>query len=155
MLNSGKKWDLGVYGNPIKIVNVRSSVLVLYSQLILEFNIYTHTLTKTFSLPVCTLDFTVMESNKTFDSFLLMVGECNSLYSVNFPIPDTNKTGIVPTRSVSISNRLGTCLKIRNNLVYVAGSDGAIDVFLNGEMHLAVLVQKRWWFYVFKEWDRE
>ena len=47
-------------GQALKVVVVRNSVLVLYPKMVLEFNAYTHTLTTSLTLPLATIDLSLM-----------------------------------------------------------------------------------------------
>ncbi len=69
-----------------------------------------------------------------------MVGECNKVYSVNYETI-LRKSGEALGDSAEISSRMGKCVQVRDRLVLVGGSDGTVDVLLNGEMLLMVLVE--------------
>ncbi len=124
----------------MKVVLARNSVLVLFPRKLVQFNIYTFTQSAIIALPVHTLDFTLLECAKTLSCSLMMVGECNKVYSVNYE-STMRKSGEVLSDSAEISSRMGKCVQVRDRLVLVGGSDGTVDVLLNGEMLLMVLVE--------------
>lgn len=115
-------------------------MLVLFPRKLVQFNIYTFTQSAIIALPVHTLDFTLLEWAKTLSCSLMMVGECNKVYSVNYE-STMRKSGEVLSDSAEISSRMGKCVQVRDRLVLVGGSDGTVDVLLNGEMLLMVLVE--------------
>lgn len=118
----------------------RNSVLVLFPRKLVQFNIYTFMQSSIIALPVQTLDFTLLECAKTLSCSFMMVGECNKVYSVNYE-STIRKSCYVLSDSAGISSRMGKCVQVRDRLVLVGGSDGTVDVLLNGEMLLMVLVE--------------
>ena len=64
----------------------------------------------------------------TQQSKLCMVGECKALYEILYPILAISDQS-PSLKSVSISSRLSRSLLAQNGFMFVAGNDGAIDVF--------------------------
>lgn len=74
---------------------------------------------------------------------LILTGECNYIYGVNYPFEILNTKQIMVKNTILLSSQIGKSLLTYQskdtNYIFVGGNHGVVDVF-KGDTHFIVLL---------------